>query len=89
LSKKTRLPRDDVQLVFGRTSGGEFESAGAPSIKEFAASLKDLHEWFSGFRIAEIELSIEGGLKDSGVTKLFISFEGKAGCKVTLKPDGR
>jgi hypothetical protein len=43
-------------------------------------------EEFSGYEIDAIELWIEGAVTSEGITKLFVSFEGKGGCKVTLKP---
>jgi hypothetical protein len=35
-----------------------------------------------------VNLYIEGAAAKSGnITKLFVSFEGKGGCKIILKPD--
>jgi hypothetical protein len=56
------------------------------ALKEFTSDLKSFKEWFSGYEIDAIELWIEGAVTSEGITKLFVSFEGKGGCKVTLKP---
>ena len=47
----------------------------------------DLKKWFKGYRVESIELNIEGAIKDGNITKLFVSFEGKDGCKIILKPE--
>ena len=40
--------------------------------------------WF----MYSVNLYIEGAAAKSGnITKLFVSFEGKGGCKIILKPD--
>src|SRR5213080_3611795 len=69
------------------TAQGRFSSSWVASTKEFIASLKEIQDWFTGFHVEEIELSIGFGAKDGLVTKLFVSFEGKAGCKIILKPN--
>jgi RNase adaptor protein for sRNA GlmZ degradation len=55
---------------------------------EFVARVDDLKKWFKGYKVQTIELYIEGAIKDGNLTKLFVSFEGKGGCKVTLTPAG-
>ncbi|HKI76044.1 MAG TPA: hypothetical protein VKA28_02475 [Candidatus Bathyarchaeia archaeon] len=87
MKKKSPTAREDVQIVFGVPPKGDFQAAGLPSTKEFIASLKEIQDWFTGFHVEEIELSIGFGAKDGLVTKLFVSFEGKAGCKIILKPN--
>jgi hypothetical protein len=56
-------------------------------LMEFVAKVGDLKKWFKGYRVETIELNIEGAVKDGNITKLFVSFEGKCGCKIILKPD--
>ncbi len=48
--------------------------------------LKDYFKDFKGYRIDSIELYVEGVAKDGDLTRLLISFEGKGGCKIILKP---
>ena len=51
-------------------------------------SVKELKEMFQDdYRVVRIELWIEAAAENDGVTKLFVSPEGKAGCKVTLEFD--
>ena len=38
------------------------------------------------YKVEQIELWIEGRAESGGVTKLFVSLEGKGGCKVILRP---
>jgi hypothetical protein len=54
---------------------------------EFVAKVGDLKKWFKGYKVESIKLIIEGAVKDGNLTKLFVSFEGKGGCKITLKPE--
>lgn len=53
---------------------------------EFVTKVSDLKEWFKGYKVDSIELNIEGAVRDGNITKLFVSFEGKGGCKIILKP---
>lgn len=53
---------------------------------KFVAKVRELEKWFKGYKVDTIELNIEGAVKDSNITKLFVTFEGKGGCKITLKP---
>ena len=39
-----------------------------------------------GYKVDQIELWLEGIAETGGITKLFVSFEGKGGCKIILKP---
>lgn len=39
------------------------------------------------YKIMQIELWIEAKTETEGVTKLFVSLEGKGGCKLILKPN--
>ena len=54
-------------------------------LTKFVTKVSDLKKWFKGYKLNTIEL-IEGAVKDVNVTKLFVSFEGKGGCKIILKP---
>ncbi len=54
--------------------------------EEYIAKIADLKKWFKGYKIDTIEINIEGVVKNGDITKLFVSFEGRGGCKVTLKP---
>lgn len=56
-------------------------------LMEFVTKVSDLKKWFKGYKVETIELNIEGAIKDGNITKLFVSFEGKGGCKITLKPE--
>ncbi|HSF50161.1 MAG TPA: hypothetical protein VLA74_05300 [Nitrososphaeraceae archaeon] len=56
-------------------------------LMEFVTKVSDLKKWFKGYKVETIELNIEGAVKDGNITKLFVSFEGKGGCKITLKPE--
>jgi len=56
-------------------------------LMEFVAEVGDLKKWFKGYKVESIELNIEGAIKDGNITKLFVSFEGKGVCKITLKPE--
>jgi hypothetical protein len=63
------------------------EKAGVrEDLMEFIAKVEDLKNWFKGYKVEVIELYIEGAVKEGNITKLFVSFEGKGGCKVILKP---
>jgi len=55
-------------------------------LMEFVTKVGDLKKWFKGYKVDVIELNIEGAVRDGNITKLFVSFEGRGGCKVTLKP---
>ena len=55
-------------------------------LMEFIARVEDLKKWFKGYKVGTIELYIEGAVNEGNVTKLFLSFEGKGGYKVILKP---
>ena len=85
----TVLMTDDVELVFNPPSKRISEIkqvTAAKKIKSFATKLSQIDSWFDEYKVDSIELWIEGGVKEGEVTKLFVSFEGKGGCKVTLKP---
>jgi hypothetical protein len=63
------------------------EKIGAPEdLMEFTVKVEDIEKWFKGYKVDTIELWIEGAIKEDKVTKLFVSSEGKGGCKATLKP---
>ena len=83
------LKKKEIQLVFQpSTFVPELRTTGSAKGlgEKFVATLEELVGWFKDFRIDSIELWLEGGAKEGNLTKLFISFEGKGGCKVTLKP---
>lgn len=72
-----------VQLVFasrGRLQKKKF------GVKEFSANVDEIKKWFKDYKISSIELWIQGAIKEGGVLKLFVSFEGSGGVKVTLQP---
>jgi hypothetical protein len=81
-----------LRLVFGkhtletettmRPLGGESSTL----LREFSVKLEEFVSWFKELKIDSIELWIEGGAKTGAITELFISLQGKGGCKVTLKP---
>ena len=56
-------------------------------LMEFVTKIGDLKKWFKGFKVESIELNVEGAVKDGNIIKLFVSFEGKSGCKIILKPE--
>jgi hypothetical protein len=54
---------------------------------EFVAKVGDLKKWFKGYKVESVEPNIEGVIKEGNITRIFVSFEGKGGCKIILKPD--
>jgi hypothetical protein len=79
----------EVELIFQRSSRIEegLQKAGyRDNITEVVTKVDDLKGWFKGFKIDTIELYLEGIISDDNVTKMYVSFEGKGGCKVILKP---
>lgn len=56
------------------------------AIREFSVGLDDLVNWFKGFEIDTVEITISAGVETAGLTKLFISAKGDGGLTVTLKP---
>jgi hypothetical protein len=82
--------KDEVQLSFlpsPRVEEGLQKVGLREDAMEFVAKVGDLKRWFRGYKIESIELNIEGAVKDGNFTKLFVSFEGKSGCKIILKPE--
>jgi hypothetical protein len=82
--------RDEVQLSFlpsPRVEEGLQKVGLREDLMEFVAKVGDLKKWFSGYKVDTIELNIEGAVKDGNITKLFVSFEGKGGLKIILKPE--
>ena len=73
----------EVQLVFAPRGGLEKKKFGA---KEFSAKVDEIKKWFKDYKISSIELWIQGAVKEGGVLKLLVSFEGSGGVKVTLQP---
>jgi hypothetical protein len=81
---------DEVQLSFlpsPRIEEGLQKVGLREDLMEFVAKVGDLKKWFKGYKVESIELNIEGAIRDGNITKLFVSFEGKGGCKIILKPD--
>lgn len=70
------LSGSDVQLL------GSGESVG----DRVKLKLDEFLALFEGYRVESITLSLEGGVETSGITKLFVSASGQAGCTVVLKP---
>lgn len=80
---------ENIELVFlpSERAQQQIEEAGvSEEVEKFVAKLDDLAAWFKSFKIDSIELSIEGALKTGEILQLFVSAEGKAGCKIVLKP---
>jgi hypothetical protein len=80
---------EEVRLVFQQsTKRTEFATRGAEKTTEkFTTTLTDLAKLFKGFHIDSIELWLEGGAQTGKIVDLFVSAEGKGGCKITLKPE--
>ena len=80
---------EEIHLVFRQsTPDSGFVTRGAGNKTEkFVTTLKGLTKLFKGFQIDTIELWLEGGAKTGKITELFVSAEGKGGCKITLKPN--
>jgi hypothetical protein len=80
---------EDVQLSFlpsSRVEMGLQQLGIKEDVTNFVTKVGDIKKWFKGYRVESIELSIEGAIKDGNITKLFVSFDGKTGCKITLRP---
>jgi hypothetical protein len=89
MTKKVGNINEEVELVFTpstKLQSGLVEMGGEEQLLKFSAKLADLTKWFKEFKIDSIDLYIEGVVKTGKLTELFISAEGKGGCKVTLKP---
>jgi len=81
---------DEVSLSFlpsPRVEEGLQKVGLREDLMEFVTKVGDLKKWFKGYKVESIELNIEGAVKDGNITKLFVSFEGKGGCKIVLKPE--
>lgn len=79
---------EEVRLSFlpsPRVEEGLQRVGFADDLIEFVTGVGDLKKWFKGYKIETIELNIEGAVRDGNITKLFVSFEGKGGCKIILK----
>ena len=80
---------EDVELVFlpsPRVDEGLQKVGAAEEAQKFIAKVEDIVTWFKKYKVDSIELYIEGAAKSGNITQLFVSFEGKGGCKVVLKP---
>jgi RNase adaptor protein for sRNA GlmZ degradation len=81
---------DEVSLSFlpsPRLEEGLQKVGLREDLMEFVTKVGDLKKWFKGYKVESIELNIEGAIKDGNIIKLFVSFEGKGGCKIILKPE--
>lgn len=81
---------DEVSLSFlpsPRVEEGLQKVGIREDLMEFVTKVGDLKKWFKGYKVESIELNIEGAIKDGNITKLFVSFEGRGGCKIILKPE--
>ena len=88
--KATTDGEEEVSLSFlpsPRVEEGLQKAGLHEDLMEFMAKVGDLKKWFKGYKVESIELNIEGAIKDGNITKLFVSFEGKGGCKIILKPE--
>jgi len=84
------LGEDEVSLSFlpsPRVQEGLERVGLRDDLMEFVTKVGDLKKWFKGYKVESIELNIEGAVKDGNITKLFVSFEGRGGCKIILKPE--
>ncbi len=89
MAKKSEYSNEEVELVFTpptRLQEGLVELGAEEQLQKFSAKLADLTKWFKEYKIDSIELYIEGVVKTGKFTEIFISAEGKGGCKVILKP---
>lgn len=79
---------EEVRLVFKQSStqSGYVTRGAENKTEKFATTLKGLANLFKGFQIDSIELWLEGGAQTGKITELFVSAEGKGGCKITLRP---
>lgn len=83
------MPEEDIQLIFTPPENRreQMQEVGAvDDFKKFVAKASDIGNWFKEYKVETIELWLEGAVSEGTLTKLFVSFEGKGGCKVTLKP---
>ena len=81
---------DEVSLSFlpsPRVEEGLQKVGFRDDLMEFVTKVGDMKKWFKGYKVESIELNIEGAFKDGNITKLFVSFEGRGGCKIILKPE--
>jgi hypothetical protein len=89
-NQKIKNTKSSVQLSFlsSPRAQASLQSLNVrDNMGELIANLSDLKEWFEGFKIDSIELYVEGVITTGAITKLLVSFEGKGGCKITLKPE--
>lgn len=79
----------DVELVFlpsPRIDKGLQQAGATEEAQKFITKVEDIIKWFKKYKVDSIELYIEGAAKSGNIIQLFVSFEGKGGCKVVLKP---
>jgi hypothetical protein len=91
MNQKQSQNEDDIELVFlpsQRIEEGLQKAGAEEEAQKFSAKLDDITRWFKKYRVDSIEFYIEGGAKTGKITELFVSAEGKGGCKVVLKPAG-
>ncbi|WP_415310103.1 hypothetical protein [Candidatus Nitrosocosmicus sp. FF01] len=89
-NQKIKKTKSSIQLSFlsSPRAQASLQSLNVrDNMGELVANLSDLKEWFEGFKIDSIELYVEGVITTGVITKLLVSFEGKGGCKITIKPE--
>jgi hypothetical protein len=89
MPKKQKSKVEDVELVFlpsPRVDEGLRQAGASEEAQKYVARIEDILNWFKKYRVDSIEFYIEGAAKSGSITQLFVSFEGKGGCKVVLKP---
>ena len=80
---------EEIKLTFlpsPRIEEGLVKVGAEEEIKKFSAKVEDIARWFGRYKVDSIELYIEGAAKTGKILELFLSAEGKGGCKVILKP---
>ena len=73
-----------AQMVYSLAKDGDKQEYSETDLQKFVEQIETKE-----YRIEQIELWIEGKAESVGVTKFFISFEGKGGCKIILRPESR
>ena|SRR3989338_1865022 len=63
----------------------EAKLPGMDKVKNLAVTLKDLTEYFKGYKVEQIELWISGTAETPGFFNLIIAAKGEGGVKVVLK----
>ena len=89
-SNEGNANNEEVELVFSPQSPERRRDIQQAGLKDWfkpnPVKLSKIKDWFKDFDVDSIELWLEGTGGTGKLTQLLISFEGKGGCKVTLKP---